>query len=183
MEPPEDVRGRLLAIVRALPGASTREIAAQVGLAESTTAYHLDRMAREDALSSQVIGRARCWFAAPCGLCPVLRRSSALLRRPGFERIARALETTPQPARELAERAGVGKGTVRWVAGELARAHLAQRTRAGLIGLREGAEVCVAKATARERCTLWGKCVVSRAWRAALAGQPAPETQSTRGKA
>lgn len=171
-----DAKRRLIDLVRATPGASTRELANRIGLSETTVAYHLMRLAKEDQVMSQVIGRARCWYASDCGLCPILRRSIVLLRRPGFIPVAAALSTIPSSVAELAERAGVGEGTARWCGAELGRAHLIERTQSGRMALREGADVCLRKAAAGEKCNLWGRCAMSRAWREARAGQAALAT-------
>jgi predicted transcriptional regulator len=165
-----DHRERLHELVAMLPGASTRMLAAECGLAETTAGYHLERLAREGLVRSQIVGRDRCWYRSGCGLCPVLRRALPVLRRPAAASVALALSATPATAGELARRTGTPTGAVRWAATELERTLLLARTRQGRLALRPGAEVCLAAATEGRACPLWGQCALSLAWREALAG-------------
>ena len=167
------MRERLLPLLAAHPGLSTRAIADAVSMSESTVAYHLRRLVREGEARSQVVGRDRCWYAKGCDLCPILRRAVPRLRRPAVAQVALALEETPRTASELSERAGLDRGSVRWASQELTRTFLAEKTRGGRVFLRHGADVCLAKGLSGESCTLWKTCPVGQAYRDALlrAGQ------------
>ncbi|HUR68711.1 MAG TPA: winged helix-turn-helix transcriptional regulator [Candidatus Thermoplasmatota archaeon] len=164
----DDVRAALHRLLLERPGSSTRALASEMGLSESTVAYHLQRLVALGEASSTIVGRSRCWYARGCGLCPVLRRAVPTLRRAGVREVAAALGDTPLTAPELAERTGVSLGAARWAAQELAHSFLAERTRGGRTQLRNGAEVCMTKALVGEPCERWGSCAVSEAWRASL---------------
>lgn len=187
MEANEEARNALLAQVKACPGAHTRTLAAAVGLSESTAAYHLKRLAKMGQVHSTLVGRDRCWFLSLCGLCPVLRRALPVLRRPTVLRVAKALDDTPRSAPEIAEPLALARGTVRWATLALANAHLAERSRGGRTSLREGADVCLARATTGQPCDLWGRCPVSVSWldeqRARLTGLRAPPERAPGPKA
>ena len=158
-------RERFLQALRARPGASTRDIARSLGVSEWTADYHLRRMLKAGDVTSEPLGRTRCWYASGCGLCPVLRRAVPALRRPEARALALAAEEWPPlPLPRLAQRAALAIGTARWTAGVLEEAFLLERTRFGRLSLRRGAATCVAAAASGERCGLWGKCHVSRAW-------------------
>lgn len=165
MEANDAVRGRLLALIQASPGTSTRGLATGVGLSESTVAYHLRRLARSGQVQSQLLGRDRCWYATLCGLCPVLRRALPILARQPVAKVAAALGPTPLTTNEVADATGLSPGTARWAGLSLDRTFLSERSRGRRISLREGAEVCLQKARSGEPCGLWGECAISVAWR------------------
>ena len=167
-------RESLLQAVRQAPGASTRQIAQALGSTEWTTDYHLRRLLRARLVTTEPIGRARCWYAASCGLCPVLKRAMPILRRPEAMAVALAAEDVPETLPRLAARAGVPVGTARWVASVLANAFVLERSRYGRMRLRRGASTCVAAAAEGRRCDLWGKCPVSRAWESLREETPPP---------
>lgn len=169
MQESEPASADLLQAIRLRPGASTREIAAMTGNSEWTADYHLRRLAKAGLVMSEMRGRVRCWFLASCGLCPVLRRAMPALRRPEARAVAWASDETPVTAAQLAARAGVSKGSTRWVAGVLTHAFILERSTGGRTSLRAGAQTCIAQATSGQRCALWGKCSVSREWAAAQA--------------
>jgi len=184
MEANEAVRERLLALVRERPGCSTRKLAAEVGLSESGAAYHLHKIARSGDVRSHLNGRDRCWYAAICGLCPVLRRAIPVLTRPPVAKVARALHATPLSAADLADATGLARGTARWAAMTLSRTLLTERSRGGRTSLRDGAEICLAKALSGETCSLWGECEMSAAWHERLVaneGQIEPRKRTSSG--
>ena len=154
----------LIEAIRAMPGASTRQIASAVGVSEWTADYHLRRLLRTGAVTTELTGRTRSWYVAGCGFCPVLRRALPPLRRPEARALAMAADEWPAALPVLAKRAGVPLGTARWVASVLTDAFIFERNRFGRVTLRRGAGTCVAAASDGRRCDLWGKCAVSRAW-------------------
>lgn len=161
---------RVLEVVRAAPGLSVSAVARASEVEQSTASYHLRRLEREARVAAMPVGRDLCWYAADCGLCPVLRRAVPLLRRDETRALALAMDETPASALALSERSAVPLGTVRWIIPVLAGATLAERTRNGRTFLREGAATCIAKAVAAERCDRWGQCPVSKAWLAERVG-------------
>lgn len=158
------LRASLLDAVRAAPGLSTRAAAARCGCSDWTADYHLRRLAKEGQVTTEPRGRSRSWYSVSCGLCPVLRRAMPELRRPEALALAMAAQETPTSMSRLAARAGVAPGTARWVAQALVDTFLFERSRSGRVNLRPGAGTCIAKAAGNERCSLWGKCPVSREW-------------------
>lgn len=184
MEASNRTRGRLWALVREKPGANTRQLARRIGMSETNVDYHLRKMERDAVLLSQLVGRDRCWYAAHCGLCPVLRRLIPILQRPGIRDVARALTDTPRTARAIADAAGVTIGSARWAGRELGSALIAERSQSGRLRLRGGAAVCLAAAESGARCDRWGRCPVSAAWmerRDAIAGVTASRSPSAAG--
>lgn len=155
---------QLIDAIRVSPGASTRQLARAVGISEWTADYHLRRLLRNGAVTTESMGRSRVWYAAGCGLCPVLRRAVPPLRRPEAQAVAMAADEWPVALPVLAKRARVPIGTARWVANVLTDAFILERSRFGRVTLRRGAATCVAAAAEGRRCDLWGKCAVSRAW-------------------
>lgn len=155
---------RLVAAASERPGACTRDLATAVGTSESNAAYHLKRLEREGAVLCEPSGRALSWYATGCGLCPVLRRAVPLLRREGVRAVAQTVKEAPETSRSLAARSGVDYGATRWAAELLEGAFLVERSSTGRVWLREGAARCVAMATTAQRCDLWGRCAVSRAF-------------------
>lgn len=174
-------RDRLADAVRKMPGASTREISRATGISEWTADYHLRRMLREGALSTENVGRTRRWYAKGCGLCPVLRRAVPALRRPEAQAVALAASDYPENLPRLASRAGVPLGSTRWVTNVLVDAFLLERNRYGRLALRRGAETCLGPAASGRTCDLWGKCPISRAWRAD-ASPPLPDVAVEQGQ-
>ena len=164
METNEALRARVLALVQGAPGTSTRQLAAQVGMAESTVDYHLRRLGRAGEVSSVAAGRSRRWFASEGNFCPVLKRAIPELRRPEALAVARVVDDTPASVRDLVERSGLPEGTIRWVSAVLHQAYLIEKTKSGRVVRREGAERCLAQACAARPCPEWGRCPVSLAW-------------------
>ena len=154
----------LIEAIRTLPGASTRQLAGLVGISEWTADYHLRRLLRTGAVTTELAGRTRSWFVSGCGLCPVLRRAVPPMRRPEARALAMAADEWPAALPLLAKRAGVPIGAARWVSNVLTDAFIFERNRFGRVTLRRGAATCVAAAAEGRRCDLWGKCAVSRAW-------------------
>lgn len=169
--------------VAAMPGASASVIARAVGMHESTVTYHLRRLARRGLVHVEPRGRERRWYAAGCGLCPVLRAAIPILRRDEARRVAAALDETPRSASVLARRADVRVGTVRWTAATLEQAGIVQKSRGGRVALHEGARVCIMKAGAEEACGAWGACPMSRRLLAPPGGAPSPARRPSGGEA
>lgn len=160
-------RTRVAQFVTATPGASTRRVAEALALDDTTVDYHLSRLARDGHVVLQRQGRENCWFAASARLCPVLRRAVPALRRDETRAVALAMDDLPRSAADLATRAGVPMGASRWALTTLKQAGLATSSRNGRVRLSDGAEVCLQKALAAERCDRWGACPVSRMLEAA----------------
>lgn len=160
-------RTRVAQFVTTTPGASTRRVAEALALDETTVDYHLSRLARAGQVVLQRQGRENCWFAASSRLCPVLRRAVPALRRDETRAIALAMDDLPRSAADLATRAGVPMGATRWALTTLKQAGLATSSKTGRVQLAEGAETCIQKALAAERCDRWGACPVSRMLEAA----------------
>lgn len=158
-------RPELVEAVRAMPGASTREVSRAAGVSEWTADYHLRRMLRAGEVTTENVGRTRRWYLASCGLCPVLKRAIPALRRPEAQAVALAAEDYPETLPRLARRAGLPIGTTRWITSVLEDAFLLERSRYGRLSLRHGAQTCLGAATHGRRCDLWGRCPVSREWR------------------
>lgn len=158
-----ETQARVLAVVTARAGRQTSEVATGAGIDESTADYHLRRLAKEGRILSERVGRGRCWFPAARGFCPVLRRAIPALDRPEARAVAAALTDAPRSASQVSQASGVPVPTVRWVAGVLEDALLLQRSRAGFLMLREGAEPCRGKAARAEGCDQWGRCPMARA--------------------
>jgi predicted transcriptional regulator len=155
---------RVLRFVALRPGASTASVASGTQLDETTADYHLRKLRKAGMLVTEKGPRMRCWFPANRGFCPVLRRAVPALARPEALAIARALDDLPRTATDVADRAGVSVGEVRWAATVLEQALLLQKSRAGLLTLREGADVCRGKAASAEPCDRWGRCPMAEAW-------------------
>lgn len=155
-------RARLVRFLMAHPGPSTRRVAAELGVDESTADYHLRRLLRRGKVVPQRVGRELVWYVNGSGFCPVLRAALPHLRRESVRRVAQALERAPRTAGEVALAAGVRVGEVRWASQALEGAGLAARSPNGRIMLREGASICVEKGCAQSPCALWGRCIVSQ---------------------
>lgn len=164
VEENEGLRERMLDALAAAPGVCTRDVARRVGVAESTADYHLRRLARSGLAAAHWSGRTRRWYATAGGFCPVLKRAIPEMRRAETLLVARALSSTPVSAPQLAERAGVPEGTVRWVTAVLQRTFVLAKTQGGRVYLREGAERCLEMAASASRCPEWGRCPMSLAW-------------------
>jgi predicted transcriptional regulator len=158
-------RKAVLGLVAARPGASTRELATSLRLAESTVDYHLRKLKRDGALVCDPNGRSIAWFLAGHGLCPVLRRAVPMMRRSDARAVADALiPDLPTTSAALARSTGLPWGSARWTLQLLEDAGLVERLRTGRAVLAPGAETCRGKATRAERCGLWGACEVSKRW-------------------
>lgn len=166
MDGMDDRRASILEAVARSPGTSTRAAARSIGVTEWTADYHLRALAKEGIVTREIIGRERCWYKSSCGFCPVIRRAMPVVRRP--EALALSLaaeEATHLPLTVLSRRAGVPVGTARWAGEQLVDAFILERGRMGRLALRDGAGLCISRAASGERCELWGKCAVSRAWK------------------
>lgn len=158
-----ETRARAMQAIRATPGMSTRAIARLLAADESTADYHLRRLQRQKLVASERAGRELAWYARSCGFCPVLRRAVPLFRREEVARVARALDERPRAHPEIAQRADVPVGSVRWIVPLLVQAGMATKGPSGRVALRNGARLCVAKAAGAAPCDAWGRCEVSRA--------------------
>lgn len=157
-----EVRRSIVAYVEETPGVSTVQVARAVGINQSTSDYHLRRLRKQGVLEHERQGRETLWFHARCGLCPVLRRALPAFRRPGVSELATRLSQRPATASAISEETGMPYGAVRWNASLLEETGILARSLHGRMMLAEGAETCVAKAVAGERCDMWGRCPLSR---------------------
>jgi DNA-binding transcriptional ArsR family regulator len=167
-------RLQLLDLAIREPGITTRQLAARIGVDETTASYHLRRLRRAGLVVSEAQGRSVHWFAASAGYCPVLRAAIPVMRRLDPRAVAHALDATPCTRVELAARAGVPVGAARWSLELLARSGIAERAKGGRVALARGAEVCRVKAAAGARCGLWGECAMSQRFTTAAAAAPSP---------
>ena len=153
---------RVLEYLEREPGQSVRMVGIAMGINSSTASYHLRKLERAGRVTRVVNGREVVWFRATSSLCPVLRRAMPLMRRAQVPVVAARLKETPRTARAVAREAGLPDGTVRWAIDLLCEAGIAQKSGVGHPRLRDGAEVCVARALAGETCPMWGACAPSR---------------------
>lgn len=154
-------RDRLVARIQEQPGTNTSELAALFGMDASTADYHLRRLAKDELVVCESVGRSRCWFPAR-GYCPVLRKSIPILREVEARAVAFELDDLPRSAARLAAQADVSAGRARWVAFRLEEAGIVARTSNGRAMLCEGAAHCVGRAAEAAPCERWGVCPVSR---------------------
>lgn len=157
-----DARERIHDLLRRQPGLSTRQVARLSAVNESTADYHLRRLRRAGRVTEERVGRERLWYAAGCGLCPVLRRAVPAFRREEVALVARVLSDRPLTVRTLAEATGLDVGPARWAAHVLGESGILVKSGRGLLLLADGGEVCVQKAIQGERCAMWGRCPLSR---------------------
>lgn len=166
-------RERIVQLVRSVPGASTSRLAQEASLDDTTVGYHLRRLARDGLVASETAGREIVWYdrTPGCAFCPVLRRAIPLLQREGVRAITMVMGPDPRSVRGIARDAQVHPASARRALETMREIGLAARTQHGRVILREGAETCLAKATAKEPCAEWGRCPVSKAWAARLQGE------------
>jgi len=157
------MREAILRYLSASPGASTSMVARHLGTNASTADYHLRRMRKDGLVGAHEGGRVIAWYAAGCGLCPVVRSLVPALRHPPFEATLRALGEVPAHAPWIAQQAGVDAAQARWATAKLVAVGVAVRSPSGKVRLAEGASLCARKTLGAEPCDLWGKCPVSRA--------------------
>ncbi len=143
------------------PGTSTRGVARAASIDESTADYHLRRLRRSGRVSVERSGRELAWFLASRAFCPVLKGAIPAISRESVAAVARALDTRPRTAADLARRSGRTMGEVRWAALRLREAGLAARTASGRVYLPADKEICMGRALSRSPCDLWGRCAPS----------------------
>lgn len=140
------------------PGLSTVELARRTATDESTADYHLRRLRRAGAVVCERAGRELAWYSNGGGFCPVLKRAIPAFRRPTVVALAQALDDQFRNASDLAARAGITVGEVRWAAELLRWAGVAEPSPSGRLRLVDGARVCMGRAMARAGCDQWGRC-------------------------
>ncbi len=113
-QPDRSVRDRLLAFVRAHPGASIQDLADHLGVGRTAVVHHVRRLARQRELVSQGLGRRRLHFAA-AATPPEQRGMLGLLRLRMARCVLEELRADPSVSwRGLARRLRVAPHTIRW---------------------------------------------------------------------
>jgi predicted transcriptional regulator len=157
-----DTRSAIQEYLREHPGASTQMVARRASIDPSTADYHLRKLRKEGAVSTETVGRERTWYLTSAGLCPVLRAVLPAFRRADVARVAQALSDYPATTTRLARDSAVPIGQVRWASDVLLEAGIAEKTQMGRICLVPGGATCVERAKQGTPCALWGSCAPSR---------------------